>query len=497
MIDALFQGALNLFEPTVLVGWLGGTLIGLVIGVTPVIGITGVALFLPFIFKMEPVVALPFLLAMMAVTYTGGAITSVLIGIPGTAANAPTIIDGYPMTRRGEGARAMGAAITASGLGGMVTVPLALLMIPLIIPLVLSLWSAEMFFLIVMGLAFLAILGRGGQIKGLIAGGLGIFVAFVGYEIITGTPRFTFGILQLFDGVGIIPLILGLFGMAEVIDLAAKGIPITRMGKLMAGRRDLLEGAKEVFRHFWLWLRCSVLGYIIGIIPGIGAGMATFVSYAHAKQTSKHPEEFGTGRVEGVIAPEAANNAKEAGSVLTTLAFGIPGSTEMVLLLGAFLMVGITPGPGLLIDHLELSFTMMLTIIVANLVGAAICFLAAPYLIKLVNIHPLYLFCIILSIIFVGVFANAETMFSIPLVIFFGVLGFFMKRFDYPRPSLALGFVLGALFEHYLYHSLMISGPLFFLRPISLVLIAITIGVLSFEPIRSSLKRRSKGAKGV
>ncbi len=489
--EAFFQGALNLFEPMVLLAWLAGTLIGLALGVTPVIGgITGAALFLPFVFKMDPVIALPFLLAMMSVCYTGGAITSILINIPGTGANAPTLIDGYPMTRKGEGGRAIGAAVTASGLGGAATVPIALVMIPLIIPLVLALWTAELFFLVVLGLSFLAILSRGGQIKGLIAGGLGVFLSFVGYNIITGSPRFTFGILQLYDGIDVIAVILGLFGLAEVIDLAAKGAAISMKGKLTAGRSDLVEGAKDVFRHFWLWLRCSILGYIIGIIPGIGAGMATFTAYAHAKQTSKNSEEFGTGRVEGVIAPEAANNAKEAGSVLTTLAFGIPGSTEMVILLGAFLMVGIIPGPGLLLDHLELSFTMMLTIIVSNIVAAVLCFLIAPYLIKLTTVHPRYLFPIILCIIFVGVYARAETMLQIILVVIFGLLGFFMKRFDYPRPALALGFVLGGLFEYYLHQSIMIGGSLFFLRPISLGLIALTIAVLSMDPIRSALKKR-------
>jgi putative tricarboxylic transport membrane protein len=493
LLEALLQAALNLFTPTVLGAWLLGTIVGVILGVIPVIGgITGAALFLPFIFMMDPEVALPFLLAMMAVCYTGGAVPSILINIPGTAANAPTMLDGYPMTRKGEAGRALGAAFMSSCLGGIVTVPLALLMIPIIIPLVLALWSAEMFFLVVMGLSFLAILGSGGQIKGLIAGGLGILLSLVGYDTVTGIPRYTLGILGLFDGINLIAVLLGLFGLAEIIDLATKGQPITQTGKVQAGIRDLWEGAKDVFRHWWLWLRCSILGYVIGVIPGIGAGMATFTAYAHAKQTSKYPEEFGTGRVEGVIAPEAANNAKEAGSVLTTLAFGIPGSTEMVIILGAFWMVGIVPGPGLLTEHLELSLTMFLTIIVANLVGAAIVFVTVRYLVKLTTVHQRYLFCIILSIIFVGVFVNGEHILSIPIVIVFGILGFLMKRFNYPRPSLALGFVLGALFEHYLNLSLMTVGPLFFLRPISLIIIAITILVLAYGPIRSIIGRRKK-----
>jgi putative tricarboxylic transport membrane protein len=483
LLESLVHAAQNLLLPQVASAWLLGTIVGVILGVIPVIGgINGAALALPFIFMMDPV-------AMMAVSYTGGAVTSILINVPGTAANAPTMIDGYPMARKGEAGRALGAAFMSSALGGAFAVPLALLMIPVIIPLVLSLWSAEMFFLVVLGLSFLAVLGKGGQIKGLVAGGLGILFSLVGYDIVTGTPRFTFGLLGLYEGIDIIAVLLGLFGLAEIIDLASTGQAITKSGKVEVGPRALWEGSKDVFRHWWLWLRCSLLGYVIGVIPGIGAGMATFTAYAHAKQTSKYPEKFGTGVVEGVIAPEAANNAKEAGSVLTTLAFGIPGSTEMVIILGAFWMMGIVPGPGLLLDHLDISLTMLLTIVVANIVGAVICYVSVSQLARLTTVRPRYLFCIIMSIIFVGVYVNSEQLISIPIVIIFGVLGFFMKRYDYPRPSLALGFVLGSLFEHYLNMSLMASGPLFFLRPISLALIVVTITILSIGPIKSLLSR--------
>ncbi len=397
------------------------------------------------------------------------------------------------MAQKGEAGRAMGAAILASVMGGVVSVPLALIFIPLIIPLIMMLWSPEMFFLVVMGISFIAVLGRGGMVKGLIAGGLGFLFAFIGYQAISGELRFTLGSLFLFDGLELISVTLGLFAIPEVVDLAVSGQTIAQVPKLVAVRQQLVEGVKDVLRHWGLWLRGTVIGYIIGLIPGIGGETAVFVAYGQAKQISKHPEKFGKGCVEGVIAPESANNAKEAGSLLTTLALGLPGSALMAILLGAFLLVGIVPGPGMLLDHLPLSITMLLGLVLANIIGAALCFLAAPYLIKITTIPSHYLLATVTALIFVGCFARSENLLEIPVVIFFGLLGLLMKRFNYPRPAFLLAFVLGELFEFYFFHSLDIHGPLFFVRPISFIIIFITAAVLSLpylRPLFGRLRRR-------
>ncbi len=337
MLEAFGQALQSFTEPGLWLFMTIGVIIGLILGIIPGIGgLIGMALFLPFVFAMSPVQALPLMVALSAVSYTGGSITAILVNIPGMDTNAATLIDGFPMSQKGEAGRALGAALVSSGLGGLATVFLALAMTPLVLPMVLAIRSADMVFIILMGIVFIAVLGRGSMVKGLISGGLGLVVSFIGLQVVTGAPRFTFDMVYLFDGIGLIPIVLGLFAVPEAIVFSARGGTMAPTGVVIKGMADVWEGAKDVFRHWGLWLRSTIVGYIIGIIPGVGATTATFIAYGQAKQTSKHPERFGTGIVEGVIAPESANNAKEAGSLLTTLALGIPGSAGMAILLGAF-----------------------------------------------------------------------------------------------------------------------------------------------------------------
>lgn len=487
MIEAFAQGAIKLFEPEVFGFLLLGTVLGLVIGVIPAIGpMMGMALALPFLFGVKAEVAIPFIIAIEAVSYTSGGTPSILIGIPGTGPNAATIIDGYPMAQRGEASRALGAGITSSVFGGIIAVPMALLMVPLVIPMVMAFKSPEMLALIFMGLCFLAVLARGSMTKGLISGFAGLLIACVGFQELTGLPRFTFGLVPLYDGINLVALVLGLFALAELIDLYSGGqrtIAQVRPAEL-GGWHDILEGARDVLRHFWLWLRCSVIGFIIGVIPGIGAETAVFVAYGHAKQSSKHPEKYGTGCIEGVIAPESADNAKEAGSVLTTLAFGIPGSAAMVFVLAVFIMGGIQPGQAMLSEHLDLTFTILLSIVVANLIGGLIYTPLIRHVAKITFVDTRYLIPIIMVLVFVGAYTIRGSLFNLGVASFFGIIGYFMKRFGYSRPALLLGFVLGSLFEQYLFHSIAMHGTLFFLTPISLVLIIISLGVLSSGTIR-------------
>lgn len=492
IIDGMIQGLLNIANPTILGLMLLGLLIGLFVGFLPAVsGLLGTALMLPLISGMEPLTALPFLLALHAVSYTGGSMTAILVNIPGTGPNAATLIDGFPMTLKGEAGRAMGAAICSSSMGGIISVFLALLFIPLVIPLVKLLFSAEMFFIVILGLSFLAVLAGSSPLKGLISGGLGLLVSFVGFQSTTGIPRYTLGSVFLLDGFSIITVVIGLFALPELVDLATKRRPIS-LDKTLSGRKmwgDVWEGVKDVFRHFRVFLMGTIVGYVIGIIPGVGAETAPFVAYAQAKQISKHPERFGTGIVEGVIAPESANNAKEAGALLTTLAFGIPGSAVMAILLGAFFLVGIVPGPGMLTDNLALSFTMLLGIAFANLMAGIVCLVFAPFATKITTVHPDYLFPIILVFALTGAYAAGEQILNLAVVIGFAVVGLFMNRFGYSKPAFLLGFVLGMLFEHYFWHALHLQGPLFFTRPISFVLLFVVVALFTFPLIKAPLLR--------
>ncbi len=256
---------------------------------------------------------------------------------------------------------------------------------------------------------------------------------------------------------------------------------------------SVLEGVKDVFRHWVLFIRSSVIGYIIGVIPGVGASTAVWVAYGQAKQTSKHPEKFGTGIVEGVIAPESCNNAKEGGALLTTLALGIPGSSEMVILLGAIMMLGIRPGPDMLTIHLPLSFNLLQVLFVGSLLGAAACLLLAPYMARVATIPSYILVPMVTVIVFIGTFAVEGQFLDLVALLVFGLIGLAMREYGFNRPALLLGFILGHHFERYLFFALGTAGPLFFLRPISLSIIVIIIGLFLFEPVRNLLIRRSKG----
>jgi TctA family transporter len=367
-------------------------------------------------------------------------------------------------------------------------------MIPLVLPMILAIVSADMVFIILLGLAFMGALTTGSRIKGLVSGGLGLLVAFIGVQTVTAGARFTFGSDYLYAGIGLVPLLLGIFAIPEAIGMAVEGGTIAKTRVIIKGMHDVWEGAKDTFRHWTVWLRSTIIGYIIGIIPGVGAMAATFIVYGQAKQTSKHPERFGTGIVEGVIAPESANNAKEAGALLTTLALGIPGSASMAILLGAFLMLGLIPGPEMMTEHLDLSLTLLLVIVVANLLAVAICFPAAPYLAKVAYIPSRILVPLVLVIALVGVFAFRELFNDVIVTAIFSVLGIAMRRFGFNRPALVLGFVLGGLFEKYIFIAYRVAGPLFFMRPISLTLIFIIIALFTYGPIKNLFQHR-RGAK--
>lgn len=488
IIDAFVQALQGFLHPGIWWYMFLGTAMGLIFGVIPgLTGIIAMSLLLPFVFRMTPDQALPVFVAIGATAYTGGSITAVLLNVPGTSANAATLLDGFPMTQKGQGARALGAALGASGMGGIISVIFALVMVPIVLPLIYAIHSAEMVLLILMGISFIAVVSKGSMLKGLIAGAIGIVISLVGLHVISGTLRFAFGTVYLTEGLPLIPIVLGLFAVPEMIFLATGGGTLAQTRDVTLSARGVIEGVKDVFRHWGLWLRSSIIGYIVGVIPGVGAGTAIWVAYGQAKQTSKHPEKFGTGIVEGVIAPESSNNAKEGGALLTTLALGIPGSADMVVFLGALITLGIRPGPDMLTTYLPLSMSLLQVLFITSLLGAAICLVAAPYMARIATIPARILVPIVAVVIFIGTFANEGRIQDLITLLIFSVIGLAMVKYDFSRPALVLGFVLGNLFEKYLSLALNTDGPLFFTRPISLVIIFIIIGLFLYDPIRKRL----------
>lgn len=479
MIDAVIAALALIATPKVFLLIVVGALIGLFFGILPGMGgITALAILIPFVYGMDPVPGLAFLLAAHAVIFTGGSVTSILLGIPGSAPNAATVIDGYPLSQQGKGGYAIGAALTASAGGGLVGVVVLVLMLPFLQSVVVAFGSPETFFLALLGVALIGVIGEGKPIRGLIAGGLGLFLACVGTQRVTGQARFWFDIDYLLDGFRIIPIALGLFAIPEIITMLGTGRSVVgekRPGAHGLTTRDVWAGAVAVFRRGWLFIRSSLIGVFIGIIPGVGGETSPFVAYAAAKQSARNPEEFGRGAIEGVIAPESSNNAKEGGSLVPTMAFGIPGSSGMALLLGGFLILGLQPGPDFLKAHLDLAFMLAFVVAIANVIGALMMLPLAARITHVTRIPGTILGPILLMLVVLGTYSTANNETDVLYLFVFGMLGLFMREFEFSRAALLLGFVLGATVETYFHISLASFGPFFFTRPISLAIIAVLV----------------------
>ena len=496
MAGAFASGLYQVLTPSTLSLMLVGIALGFAVGILPGLGgPTTLALMLPFIFTMQPVEAFAFLLGMAAVTATTGDITSILFGVPGEPTTASTIMDGHPMAKKGEAGRALGAALMSSLVGAIFGALALALAIPVVRPLVLAFGSPEYFMLAVLGLTFVAALAGDSLLKGLIAAGLGLMFATVGLDPISGTPRYTFGQLFLWDGIGLVPITIGFFAIPEIIDLAVQRTAISR--EKIAKLGGVMEGVKDTFRHGWLVIRCSAIGAYVGIIPGMGGSVTQWLAYAHAVQSSPGRERFGKGAVEGVLGPGAANNSTLGGHLIPTIAFGVPSGVTMAILLGAFIIQGLVPGPSMLTPeakggHLSLTFSFVWTIVIANIVTVAICFLFLNQLAKVTLIRGSLLIPPVLILIYLGAFAEKNAFEDLYLVLFFGVLGWVMEKLHWPRPALILGLVLGPLAENRLFLSTDNYGMAWLARPWVLVLIALTLAGAFYPMLKTWLRKREE-----
>ena len=343
MFDAFIDGLLLVLQWKAFGLMLLGMGLGFCVGLLPGIGgAATLALMIPFVFKMSPAEAFAFLLGMHSVAATTGDITSILFGVPGEGLSAATVVDGYPMAKNGEAGRALGAALMSSLVGALIGAVALALAIPIVRPLVLTFGSPELFFLSMIGIACitsLSGLGVRGQIRGFAMGLLGLLLSTIGQERQSGSLRFDMGLMYLWEGLDLVPVLVGIFAIPELVDLAVRGTSIAGDRPAENLARGVMEGIKDTFRHFWLVVRCSAVGVFVGVMPGAGGGVAQWMAYAHAVQSakdSKDRERFGKGDVRGVLGPGAANNSKEGGDLVPTIAFGVPGSGAMAILLGGF-----------------------------------------------------------------------------------------------------------------------------------------------------------------
>jgi len=473
MIAMAWHALVLLLEPSRLMVLVIGVVIGLAIGVLPGLsGIVGLAMLIPFTYNLDHYTAFALLLGMAAVITSSDFVTAVLFGVPGHVGAAATVIDGHAMARKGEAGRAFGAGFMASLMGGIVGAFVLAISIPILRPLMLAIGSPELLAFTLFGMSMVATLSGRAPLKGLTAAGIGLMISMIGSRSQSGTLRWTFDWLYLWDGVPLVPATLGVFALPELCELAVSRQRIAgdRAPDIKLSNQWL--GVRDALRHWWLVLRCSVLGTGLGAIPGIGSAVIDWIAYGYAQRTEKNAETFGTGDVRGVIAPESSNNAKEGGHLVPTIAFGVPAGASMAILLGAFLMHGLTPGPEMLTKHLDVTYTIVWSLTLAHVIGAVICLSGSRWLAQVSRIRPQILLPIIVALVFVAAFEGSHDWGDLFSLFGFGVLGWTMKRLGWPRPPLVLGLVIGGIFERYLYISTELFGWAWLLRPAVLAILA-------------------------
>ncbi len=490
MLSAAGQALVTLFDPFRMSMLFSGVIIGLILGILPGIGgLVGLALLLPFTFNMDPYAAFALLLGLASVTSTSDTIPAVLFGVPGTAASQATVLDGLPMSKKGEAGRALSAAYTASLLGGLFGALLLGLTLPLLRPVILYIGSPELLALAVFGISSVSVLSGNAPLRGLAAAGLGIMIAMIGSDPQTGTLRWTMDTLYLWEGMPLVPAVLGLFALPELCDLAIQRTAIAGESKYNV-RSGMLRGMKDAFENWWLVLRCSWLGAFFGAIPGIGGSVVDWLAYGHAIRSVKGASQtFGTGDVRGVIAPESANNAKEGGALVPTVAFGVPGSAGMAILLGAFMIHGLVPGPDMLTKNLQVTYTMVWSIALANILGAGICFAFSGQLAKVATLRYTLILPIIMAVMYVGAFQANRNWGDLYVLILFGIIGWAMKQLKWPRPPLILGFILGDIIERYMFISIQRYEWAWLAKPMVVVLFAMSALALLkpfYEDVKAS-----------
>jgi putative tricarboxylic transport membrane protein len=476
-----------ILQPVVLGYLVLGVLMGLCIGVFPGLGgIAGLSLLLPFMFGMEPVLGLALMIGMVAVVPTSDTFASVLMGIPGSSASQATVLDGFPMAKKGQAARALSAAFASSLFGGLVGATFLTVFILIARPIVLEFRTPELLMITIFGLSMVGILAGRVAIKGIVAAGLGMLIGTIGEGASSGDLRMSsYDFPYLTDGLKLVIVGLGIFAIPEIISLLRQDRAISQEPQLGGG---WLLGVKDWFANIWLSVRCSIIGVVVGVIPGLGGSVVDWIAYGHAVQSTPDKSNFGKGEVRGVIGPESSNNAKEGGGLVPTLLFGIPGSGSMAIFIGAIALLGsgqIEVGPSMLKNNLDITYAIVWLLALANVVGTLICIAASGGIAKLTTIRFVLLAPFLFMIISFAAFQSGQNLMDLVALFAIGFLGILMRRFDWSRPAFLIGFVLSNPAETYANQAVQIASSRFrkgfgegidyIFSPIVIILMLITV----------------------
>jgi len=474
-----------------------GVVIGILIGALPGIGPpSGVALLLPLTFGMDPTSGIIMLAALYAGTMYGGTITSVLINTPGESASVVTCIDGYQMALQGRAGAALGIAAIGSFIAGTIGVVLLMLVSPALARWSLAFGPPETFALLLLGLTTVTLLTGESALKGYISMVLGLMIAMVGFDVISGDPRYAFGVPELMDGIDFLPVAIGLFGIGEVL-AGAEEVGGAALVKAHYGWREIMPTARDWARSRWAIARGTVLGFLVGILPGAGPTVSTFLSYALEKKVSKHPEEFGRGAIEGVAGPESANNAAATGAMVPMLTLGIPGSATTAIMLGGLMMWGLRPGPLLFEKNPQFVWGLIASQYIANVMLLVLSTVFIPLFVRALRVPYSILMPLIIVFCITGAYSLKNSVFDVGQMLVFGVLGYAMKKLGYSPAALVLALVLGPLAERALRQSLIISDSgagIFFTRPISVVLMVAALAAVLVPALRGLAAARRRAA---
>ena len=482
-MDAFINGFISLGDPQLLLVLLVSTLGGVVIGALPGLNATnGAALLLPFTLSMEAIPAIASLVAIYCSATFAGAITAILINTPGTPASATTCLDGYPLAQRGEAGRALGLAVVSSTIGGVLSVICLMMAAPLLARMAYHFTPPEYFALTLFGMSMLASIGEGSPLKNLISGTFGVFLALVGVDLLTSVERFTFGSHDLYDGIGFVPVMIGIFGISELIVQASSLDKRKERVSMKAVKLPTRDDYRQVWKTI---LRSSGIGVFIGILPAEGATVASMIGYNEAKRWSKTPEQFGKGAIEGIAGSEAANNAATGGAMVPTLALGIPGSATAAVILAGLMVHGIRPGPSMFTEQANFAYTIFWSMMLVNLLFLVVGLTGAKIFARITLIPTQVLWPCVFMVSIVGAYALDQSMFDVWIVLISGIIGFFMRRYGFSVVPLAIGLILGEMLEQRLGQSMVMLDEkwwLMFTRPLALLFFCLTIAAL-FGPV--------------